>query len=107
MASAGPCASLHLAPDRQPRQHPTTLFFTGRMPFLPPNQRRQSTEGTYIKLNKINKFSTGNPVLRCTVVDGGCGGGVGVGGTRDPGHVGVVGDDVTLPEVRLGGGVDD
>jgi len=24
----------------------TTLFFTGRMPFLPPNQQRQSTEGT-------------------------------------------------------------
>ena len=24
---------------------PTTLFFTGRMPFLPPNQQRQSTEG--------------------------------------------------------------
>ena len=45
MASAGPYASLHLAPDRQPCQHPTTLFFTGRMPFLPPNQQRQSTEG--------------------------------------------------------------
>jgi len=30
---------------RQPRQHPTTQFFTGRMPFLPPNQQRQSTEG--------------------------------------------------------------
>jgi len=28
-----------------PRQHPTTQFFTGRMPFLPPNQQRQSTEG--------------------------------------------------------------
>jgi len=27
------------------RQYPTTLFFTGRMPFLPPNQLRQSTEG--------------------------------------------------------------
>ena len=27
---------------RQPHQHPTTQFFTGRMPFLPPNQRRQS-----------------------------------------------------------------
>ena len=27
VASAGPCASLHLAPDRQPRQHPTTQFF--------------------------------------------------------------------------------
>jgi len=30
---------------RQPRQHPTTQFFTGRMPFLTPNQQRQSTEG--------------------------------------------------------------
>ena len=45
MASAGPHASLHLSPDRQPCQHPTTQFFTGRMPFLPPNQQRQSTEG--------------------------------------------------------------
>jgi len=42
-ASAGTYASLHLAPDRQPHQHPTTQFFTGRMPFLPPNQQRQST----------------------------------------------------------------
>jgi len=39
VASAGLYASLHLAPDRQPRQHPTTLFFTARMPFLPPNQQ--------------------------------------------------------------------
>jgi len=30
---------------RQPRQHPTTRFFTGWMPFLPRNQQRQSTEG--------------------------------------------------------------
>jgi len=45
----GPYASSHLAPDRQPRQHTATLFFTGRMPFLPPNQQRQSTEG---KLSK-------------------------------------------------------
>ena len=29
---------------RQPWQHPTTQFFTGRMPFLPPNQQRQGTE---------------------------------------------------------------
>ena len=48
VASAGPYASLHLAPDRQPRQHPTTQFFAGQMPFLPPNQQRQSTEGTYL-----------------------------------------------------------
>ena len=47
VASAGPYASLHLAPYRQPRQHPTTQFFTGRMPFLPPNQQRQSTEGLH------------------------------------------------------------
>ena len=29
-----------------PRQHPTTQFFTGRMPFLLPNQQCQSPEGT-------------------------------------------------------------
>ena len=40
VASAGTYASLHLSPNRQPHQHPTTLFFTGRMPFLPPNQQR-------------------------------------------------------------------
>ena len=28
---------------------PTTQFFTGRMPFLPPNQQRQSTEGTIMQ----------------------------------------------------------
>ena len=39
-------ASLHLIPDNHALcQHPTTQFFTGRMPFLPPNQQRQSTEG--------------------------------------------------------------
>jgi len=32
----------------QPRQHPTTQFFTGRMPFLPPNQQRQSTDWFYL-----------------------------------------------------------
>ena len=46
VTSAGPYASLHLAPDRQRPQNPTTLFFTGRMPFMPPNQQRQSTEGS-------------------------------------------------------------
>jgi len=29
-------------------QYPITQFFTGRMPFLPPNQKRQSTEGKFI-----------------------------------------------------------
>jgi len=49
VASAGQYASLHLAPDRQPHQHPNSQFFTGRMPFLPPNQQRQSTEGNIKK----------------------------------------------------------
>jgi len=31
---------------QQPRQHPTTVFFAGQMPFLPPNQQHQSTEGS-------------------------------------------------------------
>jgi len=34
---------------------PPLSFFTGRMPFLPPNQQRQSTEGLmYVK--KIHQF---------------------------------------------------
>jgi len=28
---------------------PPLSFFTGRMPFLPPNQQRQSTEGTMLR----------------------------------------------------------
>ena len=31
---------------RQPRQHPTTQFFTGQMPFLLPNQQRQKQYST-------------------------------------------------------------
>jgi len=32
---------------RQPCQHPTTQIFTGWMPFLPPNQQHQCTEGIH------------------------------------------------------------
>jgi len=56
VASAGLYASLHLSPDGQPRQHPTTQFFAGRMPFLPPNQQRQSTKGVEdCQARKMNK----------------------------------------------------
>jgi len=44
VASAGPYASLHLIPDNHTNIPPLS-FFTGRMPFLPPNQQRQSTQG--------------------------------------------------------------
>ena len=41
MSSAWPHANLHLylSPDRQPCQHPTTQFLTGRIPFLLPNKQ--------------------------------------------------------------------
>jgi len=40
----------------EPCQHPTTQFFTGRMPFVLPNQQHQSTEGK----QKVNKSSKNN-----------------------------------------------
>jgi len=39
ICKSAPCSS------QIPTPAPPTLFFTGRMPFLPPNQQRQSTEG--------------------------------------------------------------
>ena len=64
VASAGAYASLHLALDRQPHQHPTTLFFTDWMPFPPPNQQRQITEGNLcyngshpLNFSKVRKAS--------------------------------------------------
>ena len=44
VASVWLYASLHLIPDNHANIPPLS-FFTGRMPFLPPNQQRQSTEG--------------------------------------------------------------
>ena len=45
------------APSSRPITTPTPhhSVFTGRMPFLPPNQQRQSTEGNY-KLQTTKKF---------------------------------------------------
>ena len=61
-------ASLHLAPDRQVCQHPTTQFFTGRMPFLPPNQQHQSTEGhIFTYMPEVNFFCIVYTILCCFV----------------------------------------
>ena len=46
VASAGPYESLHLAQTDNHASTPPLSFFTGRMPFLPPDQQCQSTEGT-------------------------------------------------------------
>jgi len=45
VASAGPYASLTSLQTDNHANTPPLSFFTGRMPFLPPNQQRQSTEG--------------------------------------------------------------
>jgi len=38
---------------------PPLSFFTGRMPFLPPNQQRQSTEGKNRKIEKRKSKKNG------------------------------------------------
>jgi len=62
-------ANLHLTPDRQPCQHPTTEFLTGRMPFLLHNQQCQSTEGQSLPLytthNEQNSVGTSAAVFGC------------------------------------------
>jgi len=45
VASAGPYASLHLAPDRYHTSSSPLSFLQAGLPFLPPNQQRQNTEG--------------------------------------------------------------
>ena len=60
VASAGPYSSLHLAPDRQPRQHPTAQFLQAGCPsFHPTNSvkalkeqalKRQVNPSEHLKL---------------------------------------------------------
>ena len=54
VASAGLYASLQLIPDNHANIPPLS-FFTGRMPFLPPNQEHQSTKGREMTYNKPGK----------------------------------------------------
>ena len=55
MASAGPYASLHLAPDRQPHQHPTTLFLQAGCPSCRPTNSVKALKATLgeVQLNEI------------------------------------------------------
>jgi len=51
--------------------HVSGQFFTGRMPFLPPNQQRQSTEGKAYQLKIISHTHThpfNGPLSRTTWV---------------------------------------
>jgi len=46
--------------SRQITMHLTTQFFTGQMPFLPPNQQHQSTEGNTLQKNTKQKICVCN-----------------------------------------------
>ena len=46
VASAGQYKSLHLAPDRQPHQHPTTLFLQARCPSCRPTNSIKALKAT-------------------------------------------------------------
>ena len=43
-----------------------SVFFTGRMPFLPPNQQCQSTEGNYCDLHRMKYENITNVVMICS-----------------------------------------
>jgi len=68
VASAGLYASLHLIPDNDANIPPTTQFFTGQMPFLPPSQQRQSTEGM-ILINGGSRYRVIGDQDRCEWVN--------------------------------------
>jgi len=85
VASAGQYANLHLTPDRQPCQHPTTQFLQARCPFCCPTssikalkaqilnhisnlRNEESTENADI--NDQSK-STPNLILRCNLANTG------------------------------------
>jgi len=50
MARGGPYANVRIAPEINHASTPPLSLFTGWMPFLPPNQQRQSTEGDVASL---------------------------------------------------------
>jgi len=54
------CTSLQT--DNHARIPPLTEFFTGWMPFLPPNQQHQSTEGSFDSDKKV-LFTFGNATM--------------------------------------------
>ena len=57
--------------SRSRHQHPTTQLFTGRMPFLLPNQQRQSTESNWSSYWKHRmKWSSGES--ECALTRRGC-----------------------------------
>ena len=73
VVSAGPYASLHLAPDRQPHQHPTTQFFyrSDALPAAQPTVSKHEYKSFKIwhlaqsKLHPNQNSSTIEQLLNC------------------------------------------
>jgi len=55
VASAGPYASLYLAPDRQPHQHPTTQFLQA-LPATQPTASKRSRQWVTLKIMCLSLF---------------------------------------------------
>jgi len=58
------CTSLHTTPAPH-----RSRFFTGRMPFLSPNQQRRSTEGKNNRKSLQHISSKDSETFSCCVVD--------------------------------------
>ena len=49
---------MQICTSLQTDNHASTQFFTSRMPFLPPNQQHQSTEGNHLAIQSHHEIST-------------------------------------------------
>ena len=55
------CKSAH-------RSRQISMFFTGRMPFLPPNQQCQSTKGTNIQINAVKNMLAAGIICSVNII---------------------------------------
>jgi len=74
VASAGLYASLHLAPDRQPRQHPTAQFLQAGCPSCRPTNSVKALKAgfcilTYLFTVSTNQIESPNAKMRPIVTD--------------------------------------
>jgi len=60
VASAGPQSSLHLAPDRKPRQHPTTGFLQAGFPSCRPTNRVKALKAQALHITQTYSNLTAN-----------------------------------------------
>jgi len=69
-ALAGPYASLHLASDRQPRQHPTTLFLQAERPSCRPTNSVKALKANTATQQRKHKYKKAKTTTQSiTVVD--------------------------------------